>query len=173
MDLTLIAAVAKNGVIGSDGALPWHYPEDLTHFKETTMGHPVIMGRFTYESILDAIGTPLPGRTNVVLTRRRTFEAPEDVLVASSLADALAAARATGTDEAFVVGGETVYERCLPRADRLVLTELDAAYDGDAVFPSFDRSAWRRVSRDRREEMTFVVYEPVDRAGDPDPSTER
>jgi dihydrofolate reductase len=158
MDVVLVAAVAANGVIGRDGSIPWHLPEDLAHFKETTMGHPVVMGRRTYESIVDRLGGPLPGRTTVVLTSR-DLDVPEGVVVAHGVGEALAAARDTATDVAYVAGGETVYEQFLPRADRLVLTELDADYEGDTHFPARDDDAWRETDRDERDGFAFVTYE--------------
>ena len=157
-EIVLVAAVAENGVIGADGELPWHYPEDLQHFKETTMGHPVVMGRTTFEGIVEDLGEPLPGRTNVVLTsQERAFT--DGAVRASSVADALAAARKTGSDTAYVVGGATVYEQFLEQADRLVLTEVHDSYDGDTFFPEIEWDDWSETSRDDREELSFVEYE--------------
>ena len=160
--IALIAAVAENGIIGRDGEMPWHLPADLDHFKTTTMGHPVIMGRRTYDSIAGQIGGPLPGRTNIVLSRSDP-EMPEEVIVAESTDDALTAASAvdTNTDTVYVIGGATVYEQFLPQADRLVLTELADVYEGDTAFPEFDRSVWQVVDRDQRDGFAFVTYERV------------
>ncbi|MFC7140798.1 dihydrofolate reductase [Halosimplex aquaticum] len=158
MELALIAAVAENGVIGADGEMPWHYPDDLAHFKETTMGHPVIMGRVTYESISGQLGGPLPGRTNVVLTRSGV-EAAEEVEVVGSVDAAVEAAAATGAETAFVAGGATVYEQFLPRADRLVVTEVPGEPEGDTVFPEWDPEEWIAVSRETAGELSFVTYE--------------
>jgi dihydrofolate reductase len=180
MEITLIAAVAANGVIGADGGMPWHYPADLQQFKETTMGHPVIVGRRTFESIVDRIDGPLPGRTSVVLTTRGIDPAiadldwadadPEetdldpdgDVVVAASVASAVAAAEETGADVAYVIGGASVYEQFLPRADRLVLTEIDESYEGDTYFPAYDEAAWTETGREERSELAFVTYERVE-----------
>ena len=158
--IALIAAVADNGIIGRDGEMPWHLPEDLTHFKETTMGHPVIMGRRTYDSIASQIGGPLPGRTNIVLSRSDP-EVAENVVVTDSIDAAIDAASAvdTHTDTVYVIGGATVYEQFLPQADRLVLTELEAIYEGDTAFPEFDRTAWDEVDREKRDGFAFVTYE--------------
>jgi len=157
--ITLIAAVADNGIIGRDGEMPWHLPADLDHFKQTTMGHPVIMGRRTYESISSAVGGPLPGRTNIVLSRSSP-EVPEAVIVAESLDDALKAAEAAGeTERVYIIGGATVYEQFLPQADQLILTELEDSYEGDTMFPEWDRSAWIEADRDQREGFAFVTYE--------------
>jgi len=162
MDLALVAAVAENGVIGADGEMPWHYPADLAHFKETTMGHPVIMGRVTYESIAGQLGGPLPGRTNVVLTRSGV-DAPDEVRQVESVDAAVEAAAdaaaEAGVETAFVAGGATVYEQFLPRADRLVITEVPGEPAGDTRFPEWDREAWTESSRADDGELSFVTYE--------------
>ncbi|MFC7096015.1 dihydrofolate reductase [Halobaculum marinum] len=160
--VALVAAVAANGVIGADGGMPWHFPADLRHFKETTTGHPVIMGRKTYESIAADIGGPLPGRANIVLSRSEP-DLPEDVVVADSVEAALRAARDAaaerGVDTVYVAGGGAVYEQFLPLADRLVLTEIHESYDGDTSFPEFDAAAWRERARESHAEFDFVTYE--------------
>ncbi|WP_255196413.1 dihydrofolate reductase [Halorarius litoreus] len=154
--ITLVAAVAENGVIGSEGEMPWYYPEDMKHFKETTMGHPVVMGRTTYESIVARLGEPLPGRLNVVLSSQ-DLDLPEGAVHAASIEEALALA-AEEDDEVFVVGGATVYEQLLDRADRLVLTEIHESHEGDTHFPEWDREAWVELERDDREALSFVTY---------------
>jgi len=157
IEIVLVAAVAENGVIGNDGELPWHYPADLKHFKETTMGHPVVMGRRTFEGIVADLGEPLPGRTNVVLTsQRRAF--PEGAVGVGSITAAIDAARETGSDVAYVVGGATVYEQFRERADRLVLTEVHETYDGDTYFPEIEWDRWTETSRDDRDSLSFVEY---------------
>mgnify|MGYP000579599113 CR=1 FL=1 len=158
--LSLIAAVARNGVIGKDNQLLWHLPGDMRHFRETTRGKPVIMGRKTWESLPDAF-RPLPGRLNIVVSRNPGFEAPGASVVAS-LPEALAAAG--DAEIAFVIGGAELYRQALPLADRLLLTEIDQAYEGDAFFPDFDRSTWREASRDARTAesglpFAFVTYQ--------------
>lgn len=158
MKLALVAAVADNGVIGADGDLPWHHPEDLRHFKRTTVGHPVVVGRRTYESIAARLGGPLPDRLNVVLSTRE-LDLPEGAVRAGGVEEAVEVARETGSDVAYVVGGATVYEQFLDRADRLVLTEIHASHEGDTYFPKWDRDAWREVDREDREALSFVVYE--------------
>jgi dihydrofolate reductase len=146
--LVLVAAVAENGVIGRDGGMPWHLPGDLRHFKRTTLGKPVIMGRRTFDSIGRK---PLPGRPNIVLTRDKNFRA-EGITVAATLDEALELARAEAAksqaDEIAIIGGSMLYEEMLPRADRLYLTEVHTSLDGNARFPDFDRTAWREVSRE-------------------------
>ena len=158
VELVVVAAVAENGVIGVDGGMPWHYPADMAHFKETTMGHPVIMGRTTFESIAAQLDGPLPGRTNVVLSGSDPA-VPEGVVVVESVTDAIEAARGTGAETAFVAGGATVYEQFLPLADRMVLTEVPEAPDGDTYFPDWDRDVWVEVERMERGELAFVTYE--------------
>jgi dihydrofolate reductase len=151
MTVTLIAAVARNGVIGADGGIPWHLPEDFAHFKATTLGHTLVMGRATYESI----GRPLPGRTTIVVTRDPAWSA-DGVLVAHSLEEALAIA---GDDEVFVAGGASVYEAALPHADAQLLSEVDVEPDGDTFYPPVDTDVWAEVSREPREGFTVVRWE--------------
>lgn len=160
MEVVIIVAVAANGVIGADGSIPWHYPEDLRRFKRLTTGHPVIMGRRTYESILSDLGEPLPDRTNIVLTTN-DIEAPSNVCPASSVDAALDRARDQGAKRVFVAGGESVYEQFLPLADRMERTELHGAYSGDTSFPEWDPSQWTVTDREEREEFDFVTYERV------------
>ena len=155
-ELVVVAAVAANGVIGKDGAMPWHYPEDLEHFKQLTTGHPVIMGRRTHESIVARIDGPLSDRTNVVLSRS-DLDLPDGVVHASDVDEAVATAGERDS-LAFVIGGATVYEALLSRADRLELTEIDAAYEGDTTFPEVG-DAWVETDRDERGEFAFVTYE--------------
>jgi dihydrofolate reductase len=156
MTVSLIAAVARNGVIGRDGALPWKLSADLKRFRELTTGHHVIMGRKTHESI----GKPLPKRTNVVLSRSSEYAA-QGCTVASSLDEALSEAERAGDDEPFVIGGAGVYELTLPTADRLYLTRVEADVQGDVHFPDLAETAWREVSReehgaDERNEHPFA-----------------
>lgn len=155
--VVIIVAVAENDVIGHDGAIPWHVPGELAHFKETTLGHPVIMGRRTFESILARLGSPLPGRTNVVLSTGDPT-VPDDVIVAGSLDAALERAGAVGAT-VFVAGGASVYEATLPLADRMVVSEIPGHPDGDVFFPDWDPAEWRVIDRDERERFTVVTYE--------------
>jgi dihydrofolate reductase len=139
--LTLLFARARNGVIGARGGLPWRLPEDLAFFKRTTMGHPIVMGRKTW----DSIGRPLPGRRSIVVTRNRDFAAPGAEVV-HDLDEALA--RSAGADEVFVIGGAELYAAALPRADRLLLTEIDADFDGDTFLPAPDPGRWTEAHRE-------------------------
>lgn len=159
---TLIAAVAENGVIGDEGGIPWEYPDDLRRFKRLTTGHPVVLGRRTYEGIEARLGGPLPDRRNVVLSESDP-DVPEGVLVAESVEEAkdLAGAAADEMDvtEVYVAGGATIYEAFLPQADRMEITEIHDSPEGDTRFPSWDRDDWREVYRDKREHISFVTYE--------------
>jgi len=157
--LYLVAAVASNGVIGKDGGMPWRLPEDLKHFKNLTLGHPVIMGRKTWQSL----GKALPGRENIVVTRQPGYEAP-GAAVASSLDAALALC--AGESTAFVIGGGELYAAALPLAAGLVITEIQRDYEGDARFPQYDHSRWKETQRERHvaadgTKFDFVLYEPT------------
>lgn len=156
MKLSLIAAVARNGAIGKDNALLWRLPEDLQHFKRTTLGQPIIMGRKTF----DSIGRPLPGRRNIVVTRNAQWHQP-GVETAASLEAALALLASDA--RAFVIGGGELYAQALPRADEMVLTEIDADFDGDTFFPAWPRTAFDEVERSTHQSehgwaYHFVTY---------------
>lgn len=157
--ITLVAAMTENRVIGADGTMPWHLPADLAHFKKLTTGHPILMGRRTFESI----GRPLPQRRNLVLTRDRAF-GHEDVEVVHELDEALG--RIAADEELFVIGGEEVYRLALPRATRMHLTLIHTELHGDAWFPAFDPDDWALVNEQHRpadarnaHAMTFQQYE--------------
>lgn len=159
--ICLIVALAANGVIGLNNALPWHLPADLKHFKALTMGHPVVMGRKTHESI----GRPLPGRRNLVITRNRDYSSPGCEIV-HSLDEAIAACRGAG--EIFIIGGAELYRESLPRAHRLEFTEIGAEFEGDATFPEFSREQWRETGREIHSDepgipfrYDFVRYERI------------
>jgi dihydrofolate reductase len=155
--IVLVAAVAANGIIGANGKLPWHLPEDLKHFKRVTLGHPVIMGRKTWESLKG----PLPGRENIVITRQAGYQA-SGAAVASSLDAALALC--AGESVACVIGGEQIFEEALPLAAGLIMTEIKQDFAGDARFPDYDRSQWREAQREAHTaengmRFDFVRYE--------------
>jgi len=155
--LSLLAALSENRVIGREGRLPWRLPDEMQHVKQLSMGHCLLMGRKTFESI----GRPLPGRTTIVITRDPDF-AFEGVVVARDLEAAVVAAEERGDDEAFVFGGEAVYRLALPRADRLYLTRVHAPVTGDAFFPEFDEREWELVSQtfhpaDERHDYAFTL----------------
>jgi dihydrofolate reductase len=143
--LSVVAAVARDGVIGRDGAIPWHIPEDVAHFKTLTTGHAVVMGRRTWESLPDRF-RPLPGRRNVVVTRQRSWSA-DGAERSSSLDEALDLL--ASEERVFVIGGAELYAAALLLADELLLTEIDSTIEGDTVFPRFDREEFEETSRDR------------------------
>ncbi len=156
--LSIIVAMAANRTIGINNTMPWRIPEDLKHFKALTMGHHMIMGRKTF----DSIGKPLPGRTTVVVTRDRSLKI-DGCTMAHSMDEALAAC--AGDDKIFVVGGAELYEQALPLVGTLYITEIRQDVEGDAHFPEFDRDAWQEVSREIRHQETpqpleyhFVTY---------------
>jgi len=165
MKISLVWAMAQNRVIGRNNQLPWYLPEDLKYFKRITLGKPVIMGRKTF----DSIGKPLPGRTNIVVTRNHdwSFEGVRTL-------DSLEAARelcenqaiVDGTEEAMIIGGAEIYRQAMPLADRLYLTEVHADVEGDATFPEFDRSQWQEIAREDFEasgpnpyNYSFIILE--------------
>ena len=157
--LSLIAALARNRVIGIENRLPWKLPEDLAHFKALTLGHPILMGRKTFESL----GRPLPGRRNIVITRNADYQ-PTGCEIATSIPEAVALC--PGAEEIFFIGGAELYKQVLPLVDRLYLTEVHTHAQGDAWFPDYDRHAFREVSREshtgeKGDALLFdlVVYE--------------
>ena len=162
LDIALIAAVAENRVIGHEKEMPWHFGEDLQRFKRLTTGHPVVLGRRTYETVVEALGEPFPGRTSVVLTSQ-SLELPPAAVVANSVAEAieLAAADASerGVDTVYVAGGGRVYDQFLSHATRLVLTEIHDTYAGDTRFPTWDGDEWVEVDREEHEAFDFATYE--------------
>lgn len=155
MSLAIVAALADNGVIGHRGQLPWRLSEDLKHFKALTMGHTLVMGRATY----DSIGRPLPGRRTIVITRQTAWSVP-GVDVAHSVDEAL---RMAGRGQVFIAGGGEIYAQTIDQCDVLHLTHVAGTVQGDAFFPAFDRSAFHEVSREAHPEapvpFTFVTYE--------------
>ena len=159
--ISIIVAVAKNGVIGDKNSLLWHLREDMIHFRTITSGHPVVMGRKTY----DSIGRPLPKRTNVVITRDTNLTI-EGCTMAHSLEEAVALF--DKSEEVFIIGGARIYRQALPLADRIYLTVIDKEYEGDTSFPEIDYSQWREYSREefaRGEEFehpfSFITLERV------------
>lgn len=165
MKTSLVVAMDENRVIGADNGLPWRLPADLKHFKRVTMGHPIVMGRRTWESI----GRPLPGRTNIVVTRQADFQAPEDVVVVDSLE--AAKARVGNCDEWMIIGGAELFEQVLADADRIYLTEIHAAFEGDTYFPQINEDEWACVSREDFDkddknpyDYSFLVLERVPQA---------
>ncbi len=157
MSLSIIVAKAKNGVIGKDNQLIWHLSDDLKRFKALTMGHPIIMGRKTFESLPKV----LPGRVHYVLTGNRNYQVPEGVLLFHTVKDLLAA---LPKGENFVIGGEHMYKELLPFADTMYITEIENDYKGDAYFPEFDSSEWKLVENVEGEGAvahSFCKYEKM------------
>ncbi len=160
MRLSAIVAAASNRVIGAGNQLPWRLSADLARFKRLTMGHTLVMGRKTFESI----GRPLPGRTFIVVTRQRDY-APQGVTVAHSVDEALTLAGARGDDEVFIAGGADLYAQTMDRWDRLYLTRIARDFPGDTFFPEVDLSGWRLVEQEHHPEgelpFAFLTYERV------------
>lgn len=159
MRVSIIAAISRNRVIGRQTRIPWHLTEDLRRFKQITFGHTLVMGRVTFESI----GRPLPGRTTIVVSRQSGYQ-PDGVLTARSVEEAL---RMAVGDEVFIAGGAQIYETAIPLAERILLTVIDADYDGDAFFPPIDTARWRKVSEEPHPaggagfSWRFVTYERI------------
>ena len=160
--LTIIVAKAENNVIGNENQLIWHLPNDLKHFKNLTSGHPIIMGRKTFESI----GKPLPNRTIIVITRNSYWNA-EGVVIANSLDEAIEKAKELDP-EVFIIGGGNIYEQAMDLADVLVVTEVHHSFEGDTKFPEIDLNIWKEISREKfgkdekhTFEYSFVLYERI------------
>ncbi|KZZ13944.1 dihydrofolate reductase [Oleiphilus sp. HI0079] len=165
MRISLIVALSENHVIGRNNKLPWYLPNDLKYFKQVTMGLPIVMGRKTFESI----GKPLPGRTNIVVTRNTDWSA-DGVRAAHSLEEAFELAESIaeidGREELMIIGGDQIYQSALPLVDRMYLTEVHAHVDGDAYFPKFDPADWHEIGREdfsaadpNPYDYSFVVYD--------------
>jgi dihydrofolate reductase len=162
--ISLIAAVAKNNVIGNQGEIPWYLPADLKHFASVTKGHTVIMGRKTYESIIARIGKPLPDRKNIIITSNHSYQAP-GCEIYSSIEEILEKIKNT-PEEIFIIGGEKVYKDFLPYADKLYITEVHAEISGNAFFPEFDKNKWQEVkheshSKDEKNQFDYTFTELV------------
>ncbi|PSG98783.1 MAG: dihydrofolate reductase [Nanohaloarchaea archaeon SW_7_43_1] len=155
MEKIIIAAVAENNVIGKDGDIPWHYSEDMKHFKQKTTGNTVIMGRKTFQSLPDSF-KPLPDRQNIVLTRSDFSPQSESVTVANSLDEAWVRAN---NEKVFIIGGEGVYEQSLEQTDKMILTEIKGEYEGDTYFPEWNEEKWRETEREEKNEFSFVEHE--------------
>lgn len=163
MTISIIVAVADNRVIGKRNALPWYLPADLKHFKEVTMGHHIIMGQVTHESI----GRVLPGRTNIVLSFDKNYKA-DGCIVADSLDEALKIAEKNGETEAFIIGGASVYEQAIDLVDKIYMTRIHNNFDGDVYFPKIDDGKWKEISKEVHSpndknpyKYEFVVLEKI------------
>lgn len=153
--ITLIAAVAENGCIGTNGELPWHYPEDMKRFKNLTTGHVVLMGRKTWESLPEKF-RPLPNRKNLVITRQPEYAVPEGVEVHRTIEAALAH---HADENVFVIGGAEIYRQTIDLADRLEITKIKRVYPGDAFFPKINSTLWKEAHREDMGELSFLTYE--------------
>lgn len=152
--ITIIAAVANNNVIGSKNDLPWYLPEDLKHFKEITTGHTVIMGRKTYESIVNRLKKPLPNRKSIVITRNSAYEVPADVEKFKSLDEALQ----QHPEDVYIIGGASIFEQALSYVNQLIITHISKDYPGDTYFPTIDPTIWKEHNREDHIEYSFVTY---------------
>jgi dihydrofolate reductase len=164
MKISLIAALTQNHVIGKNNDLPWHLPDDMKYFMQTTKQHHVIMGRKNYESIPEKF-RPLPNRTNIVVTHQSNFHAPNCTVV-NSLEQGIALAKKNNEQEFFVIGGAEIYKLAMPFANRLYLTEIQTELEGDTYFPTLDKQHWAEVSRSQHKAdekhlyaFDFVIYE--------------
>lgn len=157
MKKIIIAAMDENRVIGKNGEMPWHYPEDMKHFRKKTKGYPVIMGSTTYKSLPENY-RPLEDRKNIVLTRSG-LELKEEFTEVSSLEEAWSEAEKTGKDKVFIAGGGSVYSQTIDKADKMVLTIVKQSYEGDTYFPDWNRNNWIETKKDERKELEFIEYE--------------
>ena len=156
MPISLIAAVARNNVIGRENDLPWYLPEDLKRFRKLTMGKTVLMGRKTFESIMGRLGKPLPNRKNIVVTKNLDFQAPEGVEVFNSIEEALE--KHKQQEEIFIIGGGQIFEQTISRATTLYITRVDMEVPGDAYFPEIDPRAWKKTNEEKHENFSFCTY---------------
>jgi len=164
MTISIVAAIGKKGEIGIEGNLPWRLSEDLKKFRGLTLGHSVIMGRKTFESILQKIGKPLPNRKNIIITRNRTYLAPEGCIVVNSLGDALREVKDDA--ETFIIGGAEIFAQALPLVEKMYITAIDKEFSADTFFPKIDLSKWEvtETSEGHRSEaepvsFSYLVYE--------------
>lgn len=159
MKITIVAAVARNGVIGRANDLPWYLPEDLKRFKKLTAGKIVLMGRKTFESILGRLNKPLPNRTNVVVTHNRSYEVPSGVLLFHTLEEAVDSLGSAG--DIYIIGGGEIFRETIPIADRLEITHVAQDAPGDVYFPEIDSNQWKKVWEEPHDSFTFATYERI------------
>ncbi len=155
MPICIIAAVAKNNVIGKKNALPWYIPEDLKRFRKLTLGKIVLMGRKTFESIFTKLGSPLPDRLNVVITSNKNYQVPPGVLVFDKLNKAIESFK---KQEIFIIGGAQIYQQTIAFADTLYITHIDKEIDGDAFFPKIDLKIWKKINEEKHNGFSFAIY---------------
>lgn len=152
---SLIAAVADNGCIGKNNKIPWNIPEDFQYFKKTTMGKTCLMGQSTFESILNYLGKPLPGRKTVVLSKDPHFKVPQRVRIFHDLEKAF---EELGNEDVFICGGASIYAQTIDRVDKLYITYVHRIVDGDTFFPQIKKDMWKEISRENHKEFSFVTY---------------
>jgi dihydrofolate reductase len=157
--ISIVAAVAKNGVIGKSGELPWYLPEDLKHFKKLTSDHTVVMGRKTYESIMNRLGKPLPNRKNIVITRTKNMHVHPGAFVYNDLDSAFKEYRED--EEIMVIGGGEIYKQAFDQANKLYITEVHKEVEGDVTFPEIDKNIWKETFREDHDGFSFVEYERI------------
>ena len=155
MKTTIVVAISRNNVIGKDRDLPWHYPQDLRFFKRTTMGHPVVMGRKTFETLR----RPLPGRQNIVLTRNPGYRAPPEVLVCPTLAAAREHCERAGAEQMCIIGGAEIYRLALPETDEMIITRIPEEVVGDTWFPEWNPAEWEAADRREDEGLCYLTYQ--------------
>nr|AIA17897.1 Dihydrofolate reductase [uncultured bacterium] len=156
--IALVAAVAKNGVIGAKNDLPWYLPEDLKRFKEITTGKTVLMGRKTFESIMARLKKPLPNRINIVITRNLDYKVPEGVVVQADVASAM---RSHGSSDIFIIGGGEIFAQTFDLADTLYITHVDKDVEGDVYFPKIDLKKWHLENEEPHEGYSFRIYKKI------------
>ena len=156
--ISIIAAVAKNNVIGKRNALPWYLPEDLKRFKKLTAGHTVLMGRKTFESIMTKLGKPLPNRKNVVITRDKNYQVPAGVVLFNDVVSALESLKA---EDVFIIGGGEIYNQTIDKADTLYVTHVHADHEGDVFFPPIDPAVWKKAKVDPHDGFSFAKYQRI------------
>ena len=170
MRISIIVAASENNVIGRDGSIPWHLPDDLKYFRKKTEGHPVIMGRKNFESIVKALGKPLPNRENIIVTRESTYEA-DDCEIASSLEEAIMYGhKDNDQEEIFIIGGGEIYKQAMELCNYVYLTRVHAWIAGDVVFPEIDPEVWEEVEREEHPAdtkhkfaFTYIMYKRKNR----------
>lgn len=155
---SLIAAVSKNNCIGNKNKIPWNIPEDFQYFKKTTLGKTCLMGKATFESIINYLGKPLPGRYTVVITSDKNYPVPEGVRIFSSLDEAFEKLRG---EDVFVCGGASIYKQTINRVDTLYITHVNMEVDGDTFFPEINKDVWQETWREDHEGFSFVIYKKI------------
>ena len=158
MSISLVAAVAKNGVIGSENDLPWYLPEDLKHFKELTTGKICLMGRKTFESIMRRLGKPLPNRLNIVVTKDENYKVPPEVIVYNDLKQAIEDYK---DKELFVIGGGQIVAQTIDLAEVMYITHVEFEAKGDSFFPKIDPSIWQISDEEKHENFSFATYRRI------------